>query len=91
MRWQAFSAFLLLAGRAYSSPGIANFDLQPRGFNNDRISNELGRMLSPEAELVFPRDTEWGNATSRWSPYRDPQLSVVVAVATAKDVQRTVC
>ncbi|CAJ2512976.1 Uu.00g010950.m01.CDS01 [Anthostomella pinea] len=54
------------------------------------IQADLGPLLSPEASIVLPCDGEFANLTSRWREWHAPNISVVVQVATADDVQQVV-
>ena len=54
------------------------------------IITELGPHLSPNASIILPGSPEFANATLRWQEYKDPNITIVVKVATESDVQQTV-
>lgn len=54
------------------------------------IQSQLGPLLSKGATLYFPGTSDFGNATSRWSAYAEPNVAVVVEPAADKDVTTTV-
>jgi hypothetical protein len=54
------------------------------------IMAELGHCLSPNASILLPGSDSFSNATTRWQVYREPNITVVVQVATESDVQETV-
>lgn len=62
--------------------------------NNYTSSNsvyaELGPRLSQNASIILPGSPLFENATLRWQEWRDPNINVVVEVATESDVQETV-
>lgn len=61
--------------------GILDYDLSP-----------LLPKLSAAASVIYPNDTTaFDLATSRWSSYETPTISVVVVPATENDVAETVC
>lgn len=61
--------------------GILDLDLSP-----------LIPKLSAAASVIYPNDTAaFDLATSRWSSYETPTISVVVVPATESDVAETVC
>ena len=57
---------------------------------SSEIQQSLGPRLSPNATIYFPGGSQFAEATSRWSSYGEPNISVVVEVATAADVAATV-
>lgn len=59
--------------------------------NAFNISKDLGPQLSPNAAIIFPGSTEFAVATDRDNQQDPPTFSVVVEVATEKDVIKTVC
>lgn len=54
------------------------------------ITEELGPLLSPGAEIVFPGSAEFLAAIDRDNIQDPPTYKVVVEVATERDVQETV-
>lgn len=61
--------------------GILDYDLSP-----------LLPKLSAAASVIYPNDTTaFDLATSRWSSYETPTISVVVVPGTENDVAETVC
>lgn len=61
--------------------GLLDFDL-----------SSLVPKLSPTARVIYPNDTAaFDLATSRWSSYETPTISVVIVPGTEKDVAETVC
>lgn len=61
--------------------GILNLDLSP-----------LVPKLSAAASVIYPNETTaFDLATSRWSSYETPTISVVVVPGTENDVAETVC
>lgn len=61
--------------------GILDLDLSP-----------LVPKLSATASVIYPNDTAaFDLATSRWSSYETPTVSVVVVPGTENDVAETVC
>lgn len=54
------------------------------------IIAELGPFLSSNASIFLPGSRQFANATTRWQMYQDPNITVVVEVATESDVQETV-
>ncbi|KAG8164977.1 hypothetical protein KVR01_005252 [Diaporthe batatas] len=60
--------------------GLPDFDLSP-----------LVPKLSPTARVIYPNETTaFDLATSRWSSYETPTISVVVVPSTENDVAETV-
>jgi len=51
---------------------------------------ELGCLLSPNASIIIPEDDRFAEATSRWTTWKKPNVTIVVEVATEKDIQETV-
>jgi hypothetical protein len=51
---------------------------------------ELKKELSSGAAIYLQGSTEFVNATTRWQIYKEPNITVVVEVATEKDVSTTV-
>jgi FAD/FMN-containing dehydrogenase len=69
----------------------ASFTLHPRAVPDyDDIRHTLGPLLSQGADIYDPSAPEWGNLTTRWTPFGAPTPSVTVEVATQADVQHTV-
>lgn len=61
--------------------GLLDLDLSP-----------LVPKLSSTASVIYPNDsTAFDLATSRWSSYETPTISVVVVPGTENDVAETVC
>ena len=58
--------------------------------NISSIQQDLGPRLSQGATLYFPNSSQFEDATSRWSAYAEPQISVIVKPAIAEDVAATV-
>lgn len=54
------------------------------------ITEELGPLLSPSAEIVFPGSAEFLAAIDRDNRQDPPTYKVVIEVATERDVQETV-
>ncbi|KAI5778427.1 hypothetical protein EDC01DRAFT_344539 [Geopyxis carbonaria] len=54
------------------------------------INAVLGPQLSADAQIIWPSDTAFHNATERWSSYHAPTAGVVVTAGTAEDVRLTV-
>lgn len=54
------------------------------------VQQQLGPQLSSGATMYFPASEEYDDATSRWNIYGQPNISVVVEVATADDVASVV-
>lgn len=54
------------------------------------ILSELGPSLSSNASIFLPGSQQFTNATTRWQVYDEPNITVVVQVATESDVQETV-
>lgn len=54
------------------------------------ILAELGPLLSSNASIFLPGSEQFTNATTRWQQYNDPNVTVVVQVATESDVQEAV-
>lgn len=54
------------------------------------ITEELGPLLSPGADIVFPGSAEFLAAIDRDNRQDPPIYRVVVEVATERDVQETV-
>ncbi len=54
------------------------------------VAKELGAQLSPSASVFLPSSSQFATATTRWQQYQDLNITVVVEVATEKDVQQTV-
>lgn len=50
------------------------------------IIAELGPFLSSNASIFLPGSQQFDNATTRWQMYQDPNITVVVEVATEGDV-----
>lgn len=50
----------------------------------------LGPLLSSNAEIYLPGSEGYANGTIRWSSLDQPDIAVVVKVATEGDVQQTV-
>lgn len=53
-------------------------------------STSLRPRLSGEAQIFLPGSEGYGNATLRWSRLIDPNLAMVVAPKTERDIQETV-
>jgi hypothetical protein len=62
----------------------------PRSQTPSEIQQNLGPQLSRNASIYFPGGSQFAEATSRWSVYDQPNISVVVEVATAEDVAATI-
>ncbi|KAF3769586.1 FAD-binding domain-containing protein [Cryphonectria parasitica EP155] len=62
----------------------------PRAPTAGEIQLDLGPQLSNGSSIWFPGSEEFSTATSRWNIYGEPNISVVVEVATAEDVAATV-
>ncbi|KAK6073257.1 FAD-dependent oxygenase [Seiridium cupressi] len=69
---------------------IALYILVVQSYGYLNITDELGPLLSSEAEIVFPGSVEFLVATDRDNEQDPPTFSVVVEVATESDVQETV-
>ncbi|KAF8847502.1 FAD-binding domain-containing protein [Acephala macrosclerotiorum] len=54
------------------------------------IHAELSPRLSQNASIILPGSSQFVNATLRWQEWRDPNITVVVEVATESDVQETI-
>jgi hypothetical protein len=54
------------------------------------IKTDLGPRLSSNASIFLPGSSQFADATLRWQEWRDPNITVVVEVATEGDVQETV-
>ncbi|PYH41618.1 putative FAD-dependent oxygenase [Aspergillus saccharolyticus JOP 1030-1] len=54
------------------------------------ITAELEPRLSPGARIILPNNTDFELATYRWSTFAQPRFTVVVEVATERDVEETV-
>lgn len=57
---------------------------------NAEIQANLSPLLSPEAKIILPSDTEFTQVTARWREFQAPQIALVVQVAVEADVQHTV-
>ena len=93
MRSLSILLFSLLAERIFALPYLfqrAVDDTTALAPNASSVQQGLGPLLSKGATLYFPGSSQFANATSRWSAYAEPQISVVVEPATAKDVSTTV-
>jgi hypothetical protein len=54
------------------------------------ITNTLGPLLSPAAQIHLPGSAGFNTSTDRWQEYAPPSFAVVVQVATEADVQETI-
>lgn len=54
------------------------------------MHEELRPRLSLNASIIFPGSADFVHATTRWQDYEDPNITIVVKVATASDIQQTV-
>lgn len=68
----------------------ANSDVVPTAPTAGQVQQELGPQLSTGATMYFPASEQYDDATSRWNIYGQPNISVVVEVATADDVATVV-
>ena len=65
-------------------------DITPFDQSPGNIQQALGSQLSTNASIWFPGSTNFTNGASRWSTHANPNISVVVEVATADDVAATI-
>ncbi|ORY63307.1 uncharacterized protein BCR38DRAFT_475286 [Pseudomassariella vexata] len=65
-------------------------DFTPRAQTPSQIQLDLGPQLSNGSTIYVQGDDEFTTATSRWNVYGQPNVSVVVEVASAADVVATV-
>lgn len=54
------------------------------------ITNTLGPLLSPAAQIHLPGSAGFNTSTDRWQEYAPPSFAVVVQVASEQDVQETI-
>lgn len=64
--------------------------VQARIATRDDIRVELLSELSENADIYFPDEKIFDNATLRWSYYHPPTFKVVVEVAEEEDVAKAV-
>lgn len=61
----------------------------------DEAGSDIQRLLTPRislnASIVPAGSPTFKHLTARWSQYDAPSVNVAVSVATAEDVQQTVC
>ncbi|QKX64761.1 uncharacterized protein TRUGW13939_11937 [Talaromyces rugulosus] len=69
---------------------IAQYNTEITMTGNVDIRATLAPKLSSDANIFLAGDTEFPNATARWSQYKSPGFTAVVEVATEGDVVETV-
>lgn len=61
--------------------------LYPR---EDEVAKELGPQLSRNATIITSSDSQWANATERWSAFVSPHFRLVVEPGVESDVAKVV-
>lgn len=69
---------------------VARNEFSSLAIRSDDFIRQLGPQLSANATILTQDDHRFINATTRWSAYRQPQISVVVDLGTEADVATTV-
>lgn len=85
----ALAAVLEAVSRVTGSPypfNVARNDFSPLATRSADIIRQLGPQLSSNATILTQDDPQFINATTRWSAYHEPQISVVVNPGTEADV-----
>lgn len=54
------------------------------------VQRQLGPLLSKDASLYFPGNSQYENSTDRWSAYAKPTIAVVLEPGSSQDVATTV-
>lgn len=89
MQLSLLAASLGCIAQAIAFPNAFN-ELTPRSPSPKHIQNNLGPQLSKNASIYFPGSAQFADGASRWSTYDSPNISVVVEVANADDVSKTI-
>lgn len=85
----ALAAVLVTLSRVNASPypfNVARNDVSPLATRSADFIRQLGPQLSTNATIFTDDDPRFINATTRWSEYSKPQISVVVDPGTEADV-----
>jgi FAD/FMN-containing dehydrogenase len=90
MRFTLLAVLISNAFLASSSTPHIFEQATPITQSSAQIQQHLGSKLSSQAGIYFPGNSNYTVATSRWSPYEQPNISVVVEVGNANDVVETI-
>lgn len=89
LQWGLLTAIAMWMIGAYTTSCDVNANLR-RLYKRGDILTDLGPKLSSNAHIHLPGSSGFTEGTTRWSTLGQPDVDVVVQVATENDVAETV-